>query len=119
MKQYITNTRTFLTTFINQLTTGAFVALPSNFCTSVVFTCSPSSVAGVNNAYMVRRGAAGGQIYIGEGLKYEVGVNQNSNELQIQSSQGTPTAGMECRTYSGDVVPPIAQNRSLLHDLTH
>jgi hypothetical protein len=119
MKQYITNSRTFLSAFINQVTTASWVALASNSCSSVVFTCSPSAVAGVNNSYMVRRGAAGGQVYVGEGEVLEIGVNSNSSELQIQSAQGTPTAGMECRTYNGDIVPPIAQNRSLQHDITH
>lgn len=107
MKQFVTNLRTPLSVFTNQTATGAWVSLASTPCTAVVFTILPSPTSGVNNGIMVRRGATGGQVYIEEGMAYEVAVLANANELQIQTSQGTsPVAGMECKTYNGDLVYP-------------
>src|ERR1700736_1128522 len=98
MKQWITNLRTPISVFLNQTSSGAWVALANQACTSVMFTVQPSATAGVNNCVQVRRGSSGGQVYLTEGEPYEIAVQANSNELQIQQAQGTtPIVGYECR----------------------
>jgi hypothetical protein len=106
MKEFVINLRTNNSVFINQTSTGAFVALPSQACTACIFSVQPSSVAGVPNGIQVRKGGSGGWVYVREGESHEVAVYANASELQIMAAQGLPIVGVACRIYNGDLVYP-------------
>src|SRR5580693_732375 len=107
MIAHIANARTPNSVFLNQASTGSWVALASQSCVAVLFTVQPTNTASSSsapfptpNAIMIRRGATGGQIYLREDMSVEVGVRGNANELQIQAVNGTPTVGYECKTFT-------------------